>query len=60
MEFSNGDKFWCDDCDGTLIDRNDSTTGNFFKQAGHCTKTGEWVTIEWALCSNCIIEKDSK
>lgn len=54
MSQENNQLFWCSQCDDQFIMREDISSGTFFKQAGHDIKSGEFRTIEWAVCKNCL------
>lgn len=51
-------QYWCDKCDLVLVDRDDITTGKFFRQSGHIVNNrklqDEFVMVEWAVCKDCL------
>jgi hypothetical protein len=61
-DFSVDEEFWCNCCDGVIVDSKDPTTGKFFLQWGHMYKANSnrgWADPEFhpfifAVCHECL------
>lgn len=67
-EFVKGCKFWCNECDGCLVDSDNPETGRFFSVHGHewipeCKQNdrqkfpdgaGSYTQVIFAMCKGCL------
>ena len=46
--------YWCQACDARQVDSSKPETGKFFQQFGHEFHTGDYTSVFYALCPDCI------
>ena len=46
--------YWCQNCDAKQVDSSKPETGKFFQQFGHEFVTGDYTSVFYALCNDCI------
>ena len=55
-------EYWCEKCDGNVVDSDNPDSGKFFQVSGCIRKltfkekedTGDWETVIFALCKSCL------
>ena len=52
--FKSTQVYWCHNCDSRKVDSSKPETGKFFQQFGHEFETGDYTSVFYALCPNCI------